>query len=110
MGRLMPHYRARPATLHDAEAIARIYNEGIRDRVGTFETRERSIDDVRGWFDGRHPIVVVEDGIHLDRARTSLARNVDLVERVHALLELSGRTAMTPADYRRTVLGREVAG
>ena len=57
----MPHYRARPATLHDAEAIARIYNEGIRDRVGTFETRERTIDDVRGWFDGRHPIVVVVD-------------------------------------------------
>ena len=57
----MPHHRARPATPHDAAAIARIYNEGIRDRVGTFETRERSIDDVRSWFDGRHPVVVVED-------------------------------------------------
>jgi uncharacterized protein (DUF849 family) len=53
--------------------------------------------------------VGLEDGIHFDRARTTLARNGDLVERVHALLELSGRTAMTPADYRRTVLGREVA-
>ena len=57
----MPHYRARPATPHDAAAIARIYNEGIADRVGTFETRERTIDDVCQWFDGRHPIVVVED-------------------------------------------------
>lgn len=53
-------FRARAATPDDAEAIARIYNEGIRDRVGTFETRERSVDDVRGWFEGRHPIVVVE--------------------------------------------------
>jgi L-amino acid N-acyltransferase YncA len=61
MGCLMPHYRARPATLHDADAIARIYNEGIRDRVGTFETRERTVDDVRTWFDGRHPVIVVED-------------------------------------------------
>lgn len=60
MNRSMPHYRARPATPHDAGAIARIYNEGIADRLGTFETRERTPDDVRAWFDG-HPIVVVEN-------------------------------------------------
>jgi L-amino acid N-acyltransferase YncA len=53
---------ARQATPDDAEAITRIYNEGIRDRVGTFETRDRTPDEVRQWFDGRHPIVVVEDG------------------------------------------------
>lgn len=40
--------------------MAAIYNEGIEDRVATFETRPRSAEDVRGWFDGRHPIVVVE--------------------------------------------------
>lgn len=54
-------FTAREATPDDAEAITRIYNEGIRDRVGTFETRERTPDDVRRWFDGRHPIVVVDD-------------------------------------------------
>jgi L-amino acid N-acyltransferase YncA len=52
---------ARPATPADAERIAQIYNEGIEDRVGTFETRPRTADDIRAWFDGRHPIVVVED-------------------------------------------------
>lgn len=52
---------SRPATPGDAPAIARIYNEGIEDRVATFETRPRSDADVRAWFDGRHPIVVVED-------------------------------------------------
>jgi len=41
--------------------MARIYNEGIEDRVATFETRPRSVEDIRGWFDGVHPIVVVED-------------------------------------------------
>lgn len=51
---------ARPATPADADAITRIYNEGIRDRTGTFETRERTAAEVRQWFDGRHPIVVVE--------------------------------------------------
>ena len=40
--------------------MAVIYNEGIEDRGATFETRPRSAEDVRGWFDGRHPIVVVE--------------------------------------------------
>jgi L-amino acid N-acyltransferase YncA len=51
----------RAATPADAEAIARIYNEGIEDRVATFETRPRSPEDVRGWFDGVHPVVVAED-------------------------------------------------
>src|SRR5216684_3828782 len=51
----------RAATLEDAGAMARIYNEGIQDRVATFETRLRSVDAVLGWFDGVHPIVVVEE-------------------------------------------------
>ena len=51
----------RPATQADAGAIARIYNQGIEDRIATFETRPRTAEDVAGWFDGVHPIVVVED-------------------------------------------------
>jgi L-amino acid N-acyltransferase YncA len=54
--------RARAATIDDAAAIACIYNEGIADRVATFETRPRLAGDVSGWFDGVHPIVVVEEG------------------------------------------------
>ena len=66
---------ARPATPADAERIAQIYNEGIEDRVGTFETRPRTTDDVRAWFDGRHPIVVVEaDGAVMAFASTSSYR------------------------------------
>ncbi len=52
---------ARPATKADAAAIARIYNEGIEDRLATFETRPRTPADIEGWFGGRHPVVVVED-------------------------------------------------
>lgn len=51
----------RLATEADAAAIAEIYNEGIEDRVATFETRLRAAEDVRQWFDGSHPIVVIED-------------------------------------------------
>lgn len=54
--------RPRPASPEDAPSITRIYNEGIEDRLGTFETHPRTEADIRGWFDGRHPIVVVESG------------------------------------------------
>ena len=49
------------ATVADAAAIARIYNEGIEDRIATFETRPRSPREVKMWFDDKHPIVVVEE-------------------------------------------------
>jgi phosphinothricin acetyltransferase len=52
----------RLATIADAAAIARIYNEGIEDGIATFETRLRTPQDVSAWFDGKHPIVVVEEG------------------------------------------------
>ena len=51
----------RRATPADAPAMAEIYNQGIADRVATFETSPRAAEDVRAWFDGAHPIVVVED-------------------------------------------------
>jgi len=70
--------RVRSATPADADAIARIYNEGIDDRVATFETAHRSAAEVRASFTASHPIVVVEDD-DVDRrviafASTSLYR------------------------------------
>jgi len=53
--------RARVAAADDAAAIAAIYNEGIADRIATFETEPRLPAQIGAWFDGRHPIVVVED-------------------------------------------------
>jgi L-amino acid N-acyltransferase YncA len=53
------HVRA--ATPDDAAALAEIYNQGIEDRVATFETRLRTPEEVRGWFDGQHPILVAQD-------------------------------------------------
>ena len=53
--------RARIARTTDAAAIASIYNDGIEDRIATFETRRRNADDVMKWFGGRFPIVVVEN-------------------------------------------------
>lgn len=55
-------FEARAASPADAPAIATIYNQGIADRIGTFETEPRTARQVAGWFDGQHPIVVVEEG------------------------------------------------
>ncbi|HEY7458104.1 MAG TPA: arsinothricin resistance N-acetyltransferase ArsN1 family A [Xanthobacteraceae bacterium] len=58
-----PKYFARPARREDAAEIARIYNEGIEDRVATFETELRTERDVLRWFEeGRTMIVVEGDG------------------------------------------------
>ena len=48
----------RTASLDDAAAIAEIYNQGIEERVATFETERRSADDQRAWLKaiaGRYP-------------------------------------------------------
>ena len=54
----------RPVEERDAEAVARIYNEGIADRIATFETDPRSAEDRRQAIAGaadRFPFVVALD-------------------------------------------------
>lgn len=50
----------RPAVAADAAAIARIYNEGIDDRLATFETEPRGPRDVLAWLETGYPLVVAE--------------------------------------------------
>jgi L-amino acid N-acyltransferase YncA len=45
----------RAAAPADAPAIAAIYNEGIADRVATFEIRQRSAEEARAWLDDGLP-------------------------------------------------------
>jgi L-amino acid N-acyltransferase YncA len=57
--------RIRPATADDAEAICRIYNQGIEDRVATLETELRTPEERRRWLAARsprHPVIVAETG------------------------------------------------
>lgn len=53
--------RARAARPGDAAAIRDIYNQGIEDRVGTFETEPRTLAQILDWFDHAPAIVAVED-------------------------------------------------
>jgi phosphinothricin acetyltransferase len=56
-------FRVRVATAADADAICRIYNQGIEDRVATLETELRTPDERRQWLAARgprHPVIVAE--------------------------------------------------
>lgn len=60
----MTDYRVRPATAADADAIRRIYNQGIEDRVATLETELRTPEERRQWLlsrSPRHRVIVAED-------------------------------------------------
>ena len=51
----------RPAEPRDVAAITAIYNEGIRGRGATFETRERREEEVAPWLGNpAHPVLVAE--------------------------------------------------
>ena len=62
-----PDIHIRLATAEDAPAIAAIYNQGIRDRLATLETEERTPDERAAGLAARgdrHPVFVAElDGI-----------------------------------------------
>lgn len=55
--------RIRTALASDAEAICRIYNQGIEDRVATLETEARTPEERREWLGARgprQPVIVAE--------------------------------------------------
>ena len=69
----------RTANVRDAEAIARIYNEGIADRIATFETEPRTAAQLAATLTDkgdRYPTVVVErDGEVVAWASAGAYRN-----------------------------------
>ena len=52
----------RPATVADAASIAEIYNQGIADRIATFETEPRTAAQIEEWLTERHLVMVAETG------------------------------------------------
>jgi phosphinothricin acetyltransferase len=60
----------RLARAGDLPAVVDAYNAGIAERVATFETRLRTVDDVAEWLTDGRPFVVAErDGRVLGWAR-----------------------------------------
>jgi L-amino acid N-acyltransferase YncA len=58
--------RIRPALPEDAQRIAAIYNQGIEERMATFETRLRSVEEIRAAIASDYPMLVaigVDDAV-----------------------------------------------
>jgi phosphinothricin acetyltransferase len=79
MGVSISGITTRRAELRDVPAVVAIYNQGIEERIATFETRPRVDADIMPSLESRFPIVVVEDahGAVVAFASTSLYRSRD---------------------------------
>lgn len=56
--------KIRIAELKDLSGIMEIYNKEIREGVATFDTVEKTIDDMKEWFSehgSKNPVVVAEE-------------------------------------------------
>lgn len=66
----------RAAAASDAARIAEIYNQGMEDRVATFETQPRSAADTAQWLAQGYPVFVAgEDGTVMAYAAAFLYRS-----------------------------------
>ena len=54
--------------------------------------------------------VGLEDNIWYDKARTKLARNIDLLKRIHIIAEANGRNIMTSGEFRQKMNLRQGYG
>lgn len=57
-------WNERAAELRDVQRITGIYNQGIEDRVATFETRLRDETEMETWLkerESRYKVVVIQD-------------------------------------------------
>jgi L-amino acid N-acyltransferase YncA len=134
----MPALLVRAAMPADAPEIAAIYNEGIADRVATFETRERTVDDVRAWLDDGLPFLVAtvngglvgwarvapysdrcvysgvgEHGVYVARAARGHRVGRRLLDELCAAAEAAGLYKLTSrifADNASSIAAHEAAG
>jgi len=101
---MAPTLRARPFSAADAAAVAAIYNQGIAERMATFETEPRSPSTIAGQFGGRagtHPAIVVEQAGEV----VAVAWTSDYRPR-RAYARIAEISVYVAKDARRQGLGR----
>src|SRR4051795_7566627 len=66
-----PPLSIRRAVPADAERVAEIFNQGVEDRLATFETRPAEPGDAARWIDSDLVIVGERDGVLVGWAKAS---------------------------------------
>ncbi len=54
-------FEVRPGTAEDAPGVCIVFNQGIEDRIATFETNPRSPEDIAHWFGKPEFTIVVAE-------------------------------------------------
>lgn len=67
----MAQLSIRPAEPADAERLAEIFNQGVEDRVATFETRSADAGTAIRWIDGNLVLVAVRGDALVGWAKAS---------------------------------------
>jgi L-amino acid N-acyltransferase YncA len=95
----------RPAQPGDASRLAEILNEGVEDRVATFETRPATAEDAARWIAEDIVLVVErEDGI------AAWAKAGPYTDRHHYYAGVREATMYVARSARREGLGHELLG
>jgi phosphinothricin acetyltransferase len=92
----------RPAKGSDAAAIAAIHNQGIEERVATFETREKTPRAIRELVDEGVLVLVAE----LDGRVAGFAKVSPYEERSHYYAGVGEATVSVSREARRGGVGR----
>jgi L-amino acid N-acyltransferase YncA len=75
--------QVRAAQPSDATRVTQIYNQGIKDRIATFETMPRQEHDILKWFNPTYPFLVAVRGQEvLGFIRASSYRSRDCYARI----------------------------
>jgi L-amino acid N-acyltransferase YncA len=98
-----PPLSIRPALPGDADRVAEIFNQGVEDRVATFETRPAAPEDAARWIESDLVVVAERDGELVGCAKASpYADNHDYYDGVREA------TLYVERDARRTGVGGQL--
>ena len=95
----------RPAAPADAARLAEIFNQGVEDRVATFETRLAEAEDAARWISEDVVVVMERDGEVAGWAKAG-----PYSDRHHYYDGVREATMYVAREARRQGLGRELLG
>jgi L-amino acid N-acyltransferase YncA len=102
-GSQRPAPSIRVARAVDAARLAEIFNQGVEDRVATFETKPAALGDAARWIEGDLVLVAERDGAIVGWAKASA-----YADNHHYYDGVREATMYVERDSRRTGVGRQL--
>jgi L-amino acid N-acyltransferase YncA len=93
----------RRAGFGDAGRVAEIFNQGVEDRVATFETRQAELEDAARWIESDLVVAAERDGVLVGFAKAS-----PYADRHDYYAGVREATLYVERGARRTGVGRQL--